>query len=459
MSTPVTLTFLGGAGTVTGSKFLLTGGDRRVLVDAGLFQGLKRLRLRNRAPFAVDPALLDDVLLTHAHADHTAYLPALVKHGMSAPVHATGPTLELADIVLRDAAHLQMLATGDAIRGGYSKHADPRPLYDLDDVEATLPLMRPRPFDDDVDLGAGVTARWTRAGHILGSASVHVTVGDTTVLFSGDLGRSTHPMLRPRQTPPAARTVLVESTYGSRLHSEPEGPAHEVLAEAVSTTIRGGGQVIIPAFAIDRTEAVLHALADMMAEGRIPVTPVVVDSPMSLRVLDVYRSHPDEMVEPTGSEWLQRIPDLRLTPSTAESKALNDDHRPMIIVSSSGMCEGGRVLHHLARALPHRRNCVVLTGYQAAGTRGRSLAEGAGRIKLFGRYTPVAARVVSDAEFSVHADADDLIAWLADLAEEPETVYIVHGEQRSSQALQERIEQELGWTAVVPAMDEVVRVD
>ncbi|AZZ39375.1 MBL fold metallo-hydrolase [Acidipropionibacterium jensenii] len=459
MSTPVTLTFLGAAGTVTGSKFLLSRAGQHLLVDAGMFQGLKTLRLRNRAPFMMDPARIGEVLVTHAHADHTGYLPALVKLGFRGPIRATRPTLELAEIVLRDSAYLQELATTDAIRGRYSRHTSPTPLYDSSDVERTLPLFRPVPLGQDVQVGRDAVARWTRAGHILGSASINVATDDSSVLFSGDLGRPTHPILRPRQTPPPARTVVMESTYGGRLHPEPAGPGHEEMAEAVRRAVAAGGQVVIPAFAVDRTEGVLHVLADMMADGRIPQVPVVVDSPMALRVLDVYRAEPGELLPGAGMEWLDQIPDLRETRSAAESKTLSGRREPMIIVSSSGMCEGGRVLHHLARLLPDPRNAVVLTGYQAVGTRGSDLSEGARRIKLFGRYVKVGARVVSDDEFSVHADADDLIGWLRDLGREPETIYLVHGEKESALALQDRIHQELGWTAVVPRADEVVRVD
>ncbi len=291
MSTPhtATLTFLGAAGTVTGSKYLLNLDGRRILVDAGLYQGEKQWRMQNWAGLPVDPASITDVLLTHAHTDHSAYLPALVKHGFRGPIWCTEATIRLAEIILRDSGRLQEQATRDAVAGGYSKHENPQALYTSADVEATLPLFRAVGFDEDVDLG-GVVARWVRAGHILGSASVHVRFGERSVLFSGDLGRHDHPILKGRKTPPGADIVLCESTYGDREHLEPK-LAHEPFAAAISRTVERGGQVVVPAFAIDRTETVLHALVQLTRAGRIPRVPVVVDGPMSDRGAGGVRRH------------------------------------------------------------------------------------------------------------------------------------------------------------------------
>ena len=455
MSTPqtATLTFLGAAGTVTGSRFLLTVDGRRTMIDAGMFQGEKHLRRRNREKFPVDPSTITDILITHAHADHTSYLPALVRHGFQGRIHATWPTIRLAEIVLRDAGRLQEQAADDARRGGWSKHESPAPLYTTADVEATLPLFRPVEFDTNIDLDP-LWVRWTRAGHILGSASIHVTIGARSLLVSGDLGRHDHPILRPRDIPPAADIVLCESTYGDREHPEPEQP-HEALADAIGRTVERRGQVVIPAFAIDRTETVLHALVQLRRAGRIPDIPVIVDGPMSLKALDVYKDSAEELAD---GVTLAEFTDLDLleTRDGAESRRLNGRTDPMIIISSSGMAEGGRVLYHLARLLPDPRNTVVLSGYQAVGTRGRALQEGARHVKINGHYVAVKAEVLRDNEFSVHADASDLIDWLAALEEPPETVFLVHGEQAASEALGERIATELDLVTVVPRHGEVI---
>lgn len=455
-----TLTFLGAAGTVTGSKFLLNLGERRVLVDAGMFQGEKKWRLKNWEDFPVRPSSIGDVILTHAHMDHAGYLPALVRQGFRGTVWMTEATRPLVEIVLRDAAHIQENEAEEANEGGYSKHKPALPLYTTEDVERTLPLMRTVPFDQSIDLGDGITAEWARSGHILGSASVVVRYGTAGVLFSGDLGRHDHPVLKPRDTtPPPAPFVVMESTYGDREHPEPDGPEHEPMADAIRRTIARGGSVLIPAFAIDRTELVLKMLTSMRREGRIPEVPVVVNSPMALKALDAYRSLTDELRPDVGLEDFADIPQLREARTKEESMELTDPAKPIgpsIIVSSSGMGTGGRVVHHLAAMLPDKRNTVILTGYQAVGTRGRQLVDGEKQLKMFGRYVPVRAEIVQDKEFSVHGDASDLIDWVATVTPRPQTVFLVHGEDDSAAALAKRIEAELGLTVVVPRHQEVV---
>ncbi|SOC56695.1 MBL fold metallo-hydrolase RNA specificity domain-containing protein [Ornithinimicrobium cerasi] len=452
----VTLTFLGAAGTVTGSKYLLTVGERQVLVDAGVFQGEKRWRLRNWDAFPVDPATISDVVVTHAHTDHIGYLPALVARGFGGPVWLTEGSARIGEIVLRDAGKLQVEAAEEARRGGWSRHRDPRPLFDLADVERTLPLLRTVGFEADVDLGDGLVGRWVRAGHILGSASVRLEVDDSSVLFSGDLGRHDHPILKPRGTPRGARYVVCESTYGDREHPEPE-VEHEVMSSAIVRTLARGGLVVIPAFAVDRTQGVLKVLVTMMREGRIPEVPVAVDSPMALKVLDVYRDESlGELRDDVDVDDFTGMPTLIEAASSQESRALNGRFEPMIIVASSGMAEGGRVLHHLARLLPDRRNTVILTGFQAAGTRGRALQEGAGSVKINGRYIRVRAEIVRDDEFSVHGDASDLMDWLRSLEPGPETVFVTHGEPEVAARFAARVGEELDRTAVVPRYGEVV---
>ena len=461
MATPISLTFLGGAGTVTGSKHLLTVGSRRVLVDAGMFQGEKKWRELNWAEFPVAPASLDAVVLTHAHMDHCGYLPALVAGGFTGPVWCTEATARLAEIVLMDAGHLQEREAGYAAEGGYSRHDPPLPLYTVADVERTLPLLRGVPYDTDLDLGEGLILRLTRAGHILGSASVTLRYGDASVLVSGDLGRHDHPLLESREIPPGAGYVLVESTYGDREHPDPDGHPHELLAEVIRRTIARGGTVLIPAFAVDRTPVVLRALAQLRRGGQIPDVPIFVNSPMAVAALAVYRDagrtgglRPDLHLE----EFMD-LPNLREVTDAEESKRLNRPERPCIIVSSSGMATGGRVLHHLEHLLPDPRHAVVFTGYQGVGTRGRTLLEGATEMKFRGRFVPVRAEIVQDSEFSVHADGSDLIDWLASLSPPPRTVFCVHGEQDSAAALAARIHRELGLTAVVPRFREVVAIE
>lgn len=455
-----TLTFLGAAGTVTGSKTLLTLDDRRVLVDAGMFQGEREWRRRNWDPFPVDPANIGDIVLTHAHLDHCGYLPALVRDGFSGTVWCTEGTRRLAEIVLRDAAYLQEADARYAAERGFSKHAPPLPLYTSADVEQTLPLLTAVPFDTDLDLDGGLTLRMTRAGHILGAASVRLGWDGGSVLFSGDLGRAEHPVLRARETPPGASYVVVEGTYGDREHPEPDGPAHEVLAEAIRRTVGRGGSVLVPAFAVDRTEVVLRALTQLRHEGRIPEVPVFVDSPMALAALEVYRdaAHRGELRPDLEDGDFVDLPHLHEARTVAQSMELNQPRMPCIIISASGMATGGRVLHHLRHLLPDHRNSVVLTGYQAAGTRGRTLLEGARELKMHGRYVPVRADVVQADEFSVHADASDLIAWVAALDPAPTTVFVNHGEPDAAAALARAIEDRLDLIAVVARDGEVVSV-
>ena len=454
-----TLRFLGAAGTVTGSKFLLEHDGRRTLVDCGLYQGERAWRRLNWQPLPVAATSISDVVLTHAHLDHCGHLPALVREGFAGPTWCTQGTAALAAIVLRDSAYLQEEDAEKARLWGFSRHDPPRPLYNAADAEKAIASFRPTDYHQGrtVDSGAGLS--FSRAGHILGSASALVTLGEATVLFSGDLGRSGHPLLLAREAPPAARTVVIESTYGDRTHPADGSPAHQILAEVICRTIGRGGSVLIPAFAVDRTELVLHALSTLSAAGAIPAVPVYVDSPMALAALDVYRSSAVRQdLRPDLPARLVALPDLHTAHSAQESMQLNEPRRPSVIISASGMATGGRVVNHLQHLLPDARNAVILTGYQAVGTRGRQLAEGATELKMFGRYVPVHAEVVTDPGFSVHADAAELLSWLQALPAAPETVYVVHGEPGSARSLAARVRAETGWCAVVPELGERVRV-
>lgn len=460
-ATGTVLTFLGGNGTVTGSKTLLTHPGGQVLVDCGMYQGQGELRRRNWEPLPVDAAGIDTVLLTHAHLDHTGYFPALVRQGFRGKAHATPSTAALARIVLLDSAHLQEEDARYAAERGYSKHARPAPLYTTADVERALQQLHPLDFGQRLELGEGGAAEFSWAGHVLGSATVRLDVpeADTSVLFTGDLGRPAHPILRPPAPPPATRFVVVESTYGDRRHPENDLPE---LAAAVRRTVARGGSVVIPAFAVDRTEVVLHALATLVRRGEIPQVPVYVDSPMALRALAVYRTaisqgDPDVRADAALHDIDAGTVQELTTPE--QSMSINDPPVPSIIVSASGMATGGRVLHHLKHLLPDARNTVVLVGFQAVGTRARDLAEGAREVKIHGRYVPVRAEVVDLAGFSVHADADELLQWLGTLPAPPDACFVVHGEPSSATALARRIERELQWLAVVPRFGERIRVD
>jgi metallo-beta-lactamase family protein len=457
-----TLRFLGGAGTVTGSKTLLDCEAGRVLVDCGLFQGRKQLREQNWAPFAVPPESIDAVVLTHAHIDHCGYLPLLSRLGFRGPVYCTEGTRKLACIVLPDSGHLHEEEAEHANRRGYSKHEPALPLYTEQEARACLEQLVTVAFDTPTEVAPGIEAAWQRAGHILGAASIRIRVAacDADVLFSGDLGRSTHPLLLPPAPIGAADAVVTESTYGDEHH--PEGDPEEIIAATINRAARRGGVVVVPAFAVDRTEVVLWHLDRLVAAGHVPDIPVFVDSPMALRALRVYQDEtrdgsPEIRPELHGAELFSSL-QLTEVPTTDESKALNSRRGPMIIVSASGMATGGRVIHHLANRIGDDRNAVLLVGFQAPGTRGDALRSGVRQLKMLGHYFPVRAKVASVA-LSSHADQDDLVAWANTASPRPRIVYVNHGEPAGSQALVEALHDLVGVGAVIPRQGERVRLD
>jgi metallo-beta-lactamase family protein len=456
------VTFLGGTGTVTGSRFLVETDDARVLLDCGLYQGVKELRLRNWAPFPVEPSTVDAVLLTHAHVDHCGYLPRLVSEGFAGPVYATLGTCELARIVLPDSGHLQEEDAEFANRKGYSKHRPALPLYTEADARAACELLQPAEANRPHDIAPSIRATFRAAGHILGSAIVELRLDDAvTVAFSGDLGRPCHPLLMPPLPADEVDALVIESTYGNRVHDD-TSPV-DGLAAVVERTARRGGTVVIPAFAVDRTEIVLFHLARLIAAGRVPPLPVLVDSPMALASLAVYRRavrerwpelRPELFAagDPFDTGTLQEARDVE------QSKAIDRMPYPSIVVSAAGMATGGRVLHHLAARLPDPRNAIVLVGFQAEGTRGRLLEQGARHVKMFGEYVAVRAEIVELPALSVHADANELVAWATGSATPPGVVYTVHGEPDASAALCSVLADRLDRPVVAPRYLERVAI-
>ena len=458
------LSFLGATGTVTGSRFLIDAPRARVLVDAGMFQGQRELRERNWNPFPVDPATIDAAVLTHAHIDHVGYLPVLVRDGFGGVAHATSGTVDLAGIVLPDSGHLQEEEANYRNRKGFSKHQPALPLYTEADAISALDSLRSEAFDREVEVAPGVHVTFRRAGHILGSATLRVRLEDAddrVVAFSGDLGRPAHPLLVPPDPLGDVDVVVMESTYGDREHDDTG--ALDRFAEVIRKTAGRGGTVLIPAFAVDRTEVVLFHLAQLVASGQIPRLPIYVDSPMALSALAVYRkaiAAADPEIEPSvvAAHDVFDAGNVTEIRAVEDSIALADVHVPSIIVSASGMASGGRVVHHLERLLPDHRNSVLLVGFQAPGTRGRLLADGIDRVKILGRYLHVRAEVVDLGAFSVHAGRDELVAWLHTASAEPDVTYLVHGEPDASLGLADRIARS-GWDAVIPRLGERVRLD
>lgn len=451
------LTFLGAADTVTGSRFLLETDETRLLVDCGLFQGFKKLRERNRARFPIAPSALDAVLLTHAHLDHSGWLPVLVRDGFRGPVHLTEGTSELARVLLRDSARLQEEEAEFANRHGYSKHSPALPLYDSSDAERSIERFRTHRFSAPFAVGAeDLSARFVRAGHLLGAASLVLQRGARTLVFSGDLGRKDDLVLHAPHTPEAADTLVIESTYGDRRHA-PLDEALASLARAIRETAARGGTVLVPSFAVGRAQALLVGLHRLRETAAIPDLPVYLDSPMAIDATQLYRRFNDEhRLDDAQCEAVFRS--VRFVRKPEESKALARLRVPAILISASGMATGGRVLHHLKRLLPDPANHVVFAGFQAGGTRGAHLVGGAREVKIHGEWHAVNASVTQIDGFSAHADAEELIAWMRRLRKAPQQVYVVHGEPEAADRLRHRIGEELGWRARVPEHGETVEV-
>jgi metallo-beta-lactamase family protein len=455
------LTFLGAARTVTGSKYLLEHGDHRVLVDCGLFQGLKNLRLRNWEPFPVPPSSIHAVVLTHAHLDHVGYLPRLVAGGFRGRVYCTAGTADLCRVVLADAARIQEEDARQANRHGYSKHHPALPLYDEADAFRALTQLQPFGYDRPVEVVPGVTVRFLPAGHLLGSSFVHATLGGgRTILFGGDLGRYGRPVLPDPADAVAADTVLVESTYGDRDHPQDDDGAS--LARVIQDTVKRRGKLIIPSFAIGRVEELLYWVKRLEQEKRIPVLPVFVDSPMATEALRFYTARIGELDPDMRQEGraVSAFASARFVTvaSPQQSKELTASTRTAIVISSSGMATGGRVLHHMEAALPDPKHTILFVGYQAPGTRGRQLLDGAKEVKIHGHFVPVAAHIEKIDSMSAHADRHEVLRWLRTLPGPPARLCLVHGEPQAMDAMKALIHDDLGWDATTPAHLERIEV-
>lgn len=443
----ITMTSLGAAGTVTGSKHLLEHDGKRILIDCGLFQGMKNLRELNWEALPVPPGSIDAVILTHAHLDHSGYLPRLVRDGFRGRIYATAATRDVAALILKDSAYLNEKDADFLNRIGATRHKPALPLYGVKDVERTLEFFTPVPFSKPIELPGGAKVIFRHAGHILGAATADVEWGGRRIVFSGDLGRYSDPFMLDPEPIAEADFVVIESTYGNRIH-EPTDAA-EALGAVVESTVQRGGTVVIPAFAVGRAQALLYYLRKLREAGRLTDVPIYLDSPMAINATDLLCEHLDD--HRLTPQVCRDACDIAIyTREVEQSKAISANPYPKIVISASGMATGGRVLHHLKAFAPDHRNSIVFSGFQAAGTRGRAMLEGAREIKIHGQWIPVAAQVADLPMLSAHADANELMRWLSGFQRPPRRVFIVHGEAQASEALRSRIDQTLGWDAVVP---------
>jgi len=452
----VTVKFLGGAGSVTGSRYLIDIGEFEFLVDCGLFQGRRDLRERNWDKFPMPLGEMEAIVLTHAHLDHIGSLPRIVKQGFKGPIYCTEATAELAKILLLDSGKLQEEEAEYAKKKGYSRHDDPQPLYTQEDAEAVFPMLVPKPFGKAFTIHDSIEVTFYHAGHILGASIVKIEIkGDSqtkTLVFSGDLGRNHDPILFPPTLIPKADIIWIESTYGDR--KQPPVKASEELASAILDTFDRGGLVIIPAFSVGRTQLVLYYLFHLMEKGKIPKAPIFLDSPMAINATKLYEDfHEDHKLNAVLEEADHhpfKHPQLHYYQKQEQSKSLNGFRGNAIILSASGMATGGRVVHHLYNRLPHKQNGVIFVGYQAEGTRGRRLVDGEPQIQIYGNAVEVKAKIYSIDGLSAHADQDELMEWAEGFVEKPKLAFVIHGEKEASEVLAKKLHEELGWNTIIP---------
>jgi metallo-beta-lactamase family protein len=466
----IKLTFLGAAQNVTGSQYLVQSNNTSFLVDCGLYQE-RELTGRNWGPFAIPPGSLDGALLTHAHLDHCGLLPRLVREGFNKAIYCTGATAEITRIMLLDSGKIQE-EDADYKRRRHEKENRKGPypeipLYTKDDAEAVYPRFSPVKYGQTVSLGDGVEATFYDAGHVLGSAMIKLKIGQNgqtrTILFSGDIGRQNKPIINDPTLFDKADYIVIESTYGDRLLEPPEDAANH-LAEVINDAAEKGGNIIIPSFALERSQEILYYLNEFQLNGRIPHPTVFVDSPMAVEVTGVFERHPELFDEEMKKRLRQQkspfdFPGLKLTGTADESKAINRIDSGAIIIAGSGMCTGGRVKHHLVNNISREESTILFVGYQAAGTLGRQIVDGAKKVRILGQYYPVKAKIVQLNGFSAHADRDELIGWLSSLGKPPRRVFVTHGEPDSSQNLAGLIKSRYGWEAVVPSYQEQFLLD
>jgi metallo-beta-lactamase family protein len=452
------ITFLGAAGTVTGSKYLIEAGGKRLLVDCGLFQGSKELQQRNWNNLQVDPATIDWVLLTHAHIDHTGYIPRLVQNGFRGPIYSNAATHELCQLLLLDSAHLQEEDAQYAAKKNYSSHHPPLPLYTVAQAQTSLAQFREIPRADVFSISPEFSVLPHDAGHILGSSWLELTITEngkqTLVVFSGDVGRYDQPILKDPESPTRADFLLCESTYGDRDH--PTGSVPDELADVINRVAKRGGAIVVPAFAVGRTQTLMYYLRQLLEQKRIPALPVYVDSPMAIDVTGIYVKHKEDhdadflQQEEQGNHDPLNVQNVHMTRAVEDSKKINDVAGPCIIISASGMANGGRILHHLAHRLPDSRSAVLLVGYEAEGTGGRALEDGAQYLRIHGQEVPVRAEIVKIDQLSAHAGRSELLRWLSGITVPPRQTFLVHGEPNALESFHGAITSKFNWPVTVP---------
>lgn len=447
--------FLGAAGTVTGSKYLIETQDKNILVDCGLFQGLKELRLLNWERISFDESKIDLVLVTHGHLDHVGYLPRLVSAGFSGEIWGTEPTLEIAKVILEDSARIQEEDAERANEEGFSKHSPAKPLYDTKDVEKTLPLFRPQPLDKWIKIDKEIFCRFKYNSHIIGATFIELKINNKILVFSGDIGRSNDLLMHPPQKPEVADILFIESTYGDRLHPD---DAEEKLVELINVADKKQGTIIIPGFAVERIQMLMYQLWKLRKKGAIPNLPIYMDSPMGTSVLDIFKRFPSWHKLPL-EECDEMLKDIKQIRNIQETYKLAASGIPKIIIAASGMASGGRVLTYFVQYLGNPSATILVVGYQAEGTRGRALLDGAKEVKIFGKYFPVKAEIKNLEGLSAHADQKGLIDWLSKLNSTPSEIFIVHGEHNASVGLKNKIQEVYGWNAAIPKLNQISQIE